>query len=77
MTKSALPKPIIIDLPYQSIDNKAEVEKAFVITPEGKSYFYFGLSKTTDERIAQQLQQAFDALKQNGEFDKILQQYLQ
>ena len=30
MTKSALPKPIIIDLPYQSIDNKAEVEKAFV-----------------------------------------------
>lgn len=30
MTKSALPKPIIIDLPYQSIDDKAEIEKAFV-----------------------------------------------
>ena len=30
MTKSALPKSIIIDLPYQSIDDKAEIEKAFV-----------------------------------------------
>lgn len=30
MTKSALPKPIIIDLPYQSIDDKTEIEKAFV-----------------------------------------------
>jgi len=54
-----------------------EVEKAFAITPEGKSYFYFGLSKTTDAAVAQQLQQALDAMKQNGEYDKILQQYLQ
>ena len=54
-----------------------DVEKAFAITPEGKSYFYFGLSKATDAQLAQQLQQAFDALKQNGDYDKILQQYLQ
>ena len=28
MTKSALPKPIIMHLPYQSIENRVEIEKA-------------------------------------------------
>ncbi len=54
-----------------------EVEKAFVITSEGKNDFHFGLSKATDAQLAQQLQQALEALKQSGEYDKILQQYLQ
>ena len=54
-----------------------EVEKAFVITPEGKSYFYFGINKATDEQLVQQLQQVFEALKQNGRFEQILQQYMQ
>ena len=54
-----------------------DVEKAFVITPEGKSYFYFGVSKATDAQLVQTLLQAFDALKQDGRFDKIAQQYLQ
>lgn len=34
MTKSALPKPIIVHLPYQSIDDKAEIEKALSTSAE-------------------------------------------
>lgn len=55
----------------------SEVEKAFVITPEGASYFYFGLSKATDAQLVQKLQQAFDQLKQDGGYERILHQYLQ
>lgn len=54
-----------------------QVERAFVITAEGQSYFYYGLNKATDDMLVQKLQQALDTLKSDGRYDAMLQRYLQ
>lgn len=54
-----------------------QVEHAFVITPEGQSYFYYGLNRSTDDALVQKLQNALETLKSDGRYDAILQRYLQ
>lgn len=51
-----------------------DIEKALTIDDDLD--FYFGFNKETDDRIVHKFQQALDQLKQNGEYQKILNQYI-
>lgn len=52
-----------------------DVEKAFIITPEGKSWYYFAVNRSTDENLVRRLRSSFEKIRNDGTYQRILEKY--